>query len=213
LTAPAQRVVITIRDGKGNVVRRFASDDPEPPAVQFDKPSYWERPFQRPDASIGMHRFAWDLHEPSPQSVMVDLPISANPGDTPRTPQGALVVPGRYTVELTVDGRSQSRPLVLQMDPRIHISSADLQRQYQMAHETAVLMSSTYDALQSAKRANQTKRATQFGQLNTRLTGLMDLIDGADAPVPDGTRRAFCSLRMQSMSARGALPVRNSICP
>ncbi|MBV8639631.1 MAG: glycoside hydrolase [Candidatus Eremiobacteraeota bacterium] len=213
LNAPAQRVVITIRDGKGNVVRRYSSDDPEPPVMQFDKPSYWERPFQRPDASIGEHRFAWDLRETSPQSVTVDLPMTANEGETPRAPQGALVVPGRYTVELTVDGRSQSRPLILVMDPRIHTSAADLQRQYEMAHETAALMDSTYAALQNAKRANETKRATQFGTLNTRLTGLLDLIDGADAPVPEGTRRAFCTLHQQSISAGASSTGRNSLCP
>jgi photosystem II stability/assembly factor-like uncharacterized protein len=213
LSSPAQRVTITIRDSRGTVVRRYASDDPEPAPVQFDKPSYWERPFERPDASIGMHRFAWNYREASPPSVMVDMPISANYEDTPRVPQGALVVPGRYVVELNVDGKTQSRSFDLRMDPRIEMSKADLQTQYDMAHQTAELLSSTYSAMNDAKHANQAKRVTQFGQLNTRLTFLMDLIDGADAPVTNGTRKSFCALRSESASARGASVARNSLCP
>ncbi|HET9030934.1 MAG TPA: hypothetical protein VFN49_12245, partial [Candidatus Aquilonibacter sp.] len=213
LATPAQRVVITIRDAHGNLVRRYASDDPQPPAITFDKPDFWERPFQRPDASAGMHRFAWDYREASPASVSVDMPISANVENTPRTPQGALVVPGRYTVELTVDGKTQRQPLTLVMDPRVHMSATQLETQYTMAHQTAELLDSTYAAMAAAKKQNNSKRAAIFARLNGRLTGLMDLIDGADAPVPDATRKAFCTLRFQSISARGALPSRNSICP
>ena len=90
----------------------------------LDKPAYWERPFARPSTGAGMHRFVWDLREAPPRSLQQDLPISAVPHDTPRVPEGVLVVPGRYTVRLDVDGRTVERPLVVAMDPRVAISRA-----------------------------------------------------------------------------------------
>ncbi len=213
LPSAASRVELTIRDARGNVVRRYSSSDKAPAPIQFDKPSYWEKPFVALSNARGMHRFAWDLREASPPSVNVDLTMEANPHGTPRVPQGPLVVPGRYTVQLSVDGRSQSQPLSVVMDPRIHMSAADLQAQYDMAHQTTLLMASTYAALQKAKVAKNTKRAALFGRLNGRLTEVLDLIDGADRPVTDATRRAFCTLRTQALGAQGAMASRTPLCP
>ena len=127
LASPARRVVISIYDGSGRLVRSYSSDDAAPaPIAHLDKPTYWERPFARPSTVAGMHRFVWDLRDPSPHSFSEDLPISAVPHDTPRVPQGALVVPGRYTVRLDVDGTTLERPLEVAMDPRVSISQSAL---------------------------------------------------------------------------------------
>ncbi len=121
----------------GIVVRRYASDDrPPPPIEHLDKPAYWERPFTRPSTGAGMHRFVWDLREAPPRSLQPDLPISAVPHDTPRVPEGVLVVPGRYTVRLDVEGRTVERPLVVAMDPRVAISRAALEQQYRLARRS-----------------------------------------------------------------------------
>ncbi len=156
-----------------------------------------------------MHRFVWDLRGPMPESVAVDLPISANDDDTPRVPQGALAVPGRYTVKLTVDGVTRSQPLELVMDPRIHIAQSVLENQYAMAHDVSMLLDRTYDARERALKRHDTKAAELFTRLNGELTALTDLVDGADAPVPGGTVAAYCSLRAQTRTALGE---RNSPC-
>ena len=111
LASPARRVVISIFDDAERPVRRYASDDARSaPIPHLDKPAYWERPFVRPSTGAGMHRFVWDLREPPPRSLQQDLPISAVLHDTPRVPEGPLVVPGRYSVRLEVDGRSSGAP-------------------------------------------------------------------------------------------------------
>ncbi len=213
LTSPADTVALTIRDASGNVVRRFTSHDSAPARLTLDKPDYWERPFVKLPGDTGtLHRFVWDLHEASPESVNIDLPISANEHDTPRTPQGALVAPGHYTVELSVDGRTQKRPLEIQMDPNSVMSAQALGTQYAMAHETARLMDATFAAMNTAKSKKQASAADTFGGLNGRLSFLIDLIDGADAPVPQGTTQAFCSLRAQAHSA-GITTPRTTLCP
>ena len=209
LPTDARHVAIAIYDARGSLVRRYSSDDPAPKPVEFDKPSYWEQPFVRPAIDAGMHRFVWDLREPMPASVAVDLPISANDDDTPRVPQGALVVPGRYTVRLTVDGTTRSAPLTLVMDPRIRIAQSALDRQYRMTHDVAMMLDRTYAARSQAAAAHDAKAAAQFARLNGELTAIIDVIDGADAPVPEGTAKAYCTLREE---VQAALHERNSGC-
>ncbi len=169
LGAPARHVVISILDGSGAVVRRYASDDrPPPPIEHLDKPAYWERPFTRPATGAGMQRFVWNLREAAPRSLQPDLPISAVPHDTPRVPEGVLVVPGRYTVRLDADGRTVERPLVVAMDPRVAVSRAALEQQYRLAREIAEIVNRSYD-----------KKAAS---LNADAQSLLDTVEGADAP-------------------------------
>ncbi len=146
LPSSAQRVEVSIVDESGSEVRRYSSDDAAPKPIPLDKPAYWERPFRRPGTTAGMHRFVWDLREAAPRSFEQDLPISANPHDTPRIPEGPLVLPGRYTVRLTVDGKTLAQPLDLVMDPRVTISKASLAAQFALAQRLVLLMDRSYAA-------------------------------------------------------------------
>jgi len=38
------------------------------------------------------------------------------------------------------------------------------------------------------------------------------MIDGADAPVPQGTADAYCTVRSQALAALGTAPTRNPLC-
>jgi photosystem II stability/assembly factor-like uncharacterized protein len=212
LPASAAHVAITLYDAHGVAVRRYSSDDPAPRPIEFDKPTYWERPFVRPSTDAGMHRFVWDLREAMPESVAVDLPISANFEDTPRVPQGASIVPGRYVVKLDVDGVVRSQPLRIFMDPRVSVSQAALERQYAMAHDVATLLDRTYDARARALARKDAKDAAALSRINGSLSFLIDLIDGADAPVPQGTTQAYCTVRSQALSALGSATTRNPQC-
>ncbi|HET6275122.1 MAG TPA: hypothetical protein VFE16_04190 [Candidatus Cybelea sp.] len=183
LATPANHVAIAIYDDAGRQVRRYSSDDSAPaPIPSLDKPASWERPFVRPSTSLGMHRFVWDLREPAPRALQQDLPISAVPHDTPRVPEGPLVLPGRYSVHLDVDGRTFVQSLDVAMDPRVTISPAALQQQYNVANSLAALMDRSYSRATSAKAAGNAKSAAAFGRLNAEAAALLDIVDGADAP-------------------------------
>jgi hypothetical protein len=158
-----------------------------------------------------MHRFVWDLREASPRSVNVDLPISANEDDTPRTPQGALVVPGRYAVELNIDGHRQSHTLTVAMDPRSHMTAAQLAQQYAYAHATAMLMDASYAGLMAAKQSKNDKSAAMNGMMNGGWSFLIEIIEGADGPVTQGAKTAFCTMRSQAAAA--GISSSSSLCP
>jgi photosystem II stability/assembly factor-like uncharacterized protein len=203
LSGNARRVAVTIYDDRRQVVRRYASDDAAPrPIPGLDKPSYWERPFRRPATGAGMHRFVWDLREPPPLSDSQDLPISAVPHDTPRVPQGALVVPGRYVVAIDADGVSTQRSLTVAMDPRVSISEAALDHQYALAHRLTVLMDQSYRDAKAANAAGHTKAAEAFTSLNADAASLLDTIDGADAPPTSQAADAVVSLEGQLRKAQ-----------
>ncbi len=183
LRADSRRVTLTIYDGRNEVVRRYASDDvPPPPIADLDKPAAWERPFQPLATSAGMHRFVWDLREPTPRSATTDLPIAAVERDTPRIPQGVLVVPGRYVVALEVDGVIVKQPLTVAMDPRVSISSDALSRQYALSRALTTLMDRSDRDARAAATAGHTSAAAAFDGLNAEAASLLDTVDGVDAP-------------------------------
>jgi photosystem II stability/assembly factor-like uncharacterized protein len=193
LAAPARHVTLTILDGAGNAVRRYSSDDvPPAPIAHLDKPRYWERPFVRPATGAGMHRFVWDLRETPPRALQPDLPISAVPHDTPRVPEGPLVVPGRYTIVLEVDGRILQRRLEVAMDPRVSIAPSALREQYSLARELAAMMDRSYTVAAAAKARGDAGKARAFASLNDEAGTLLDTIDGADA---QPTRQAVAAVR------------------
>jgi photosystem II stability/assembly factor-like uncharacterized protein len=144
-------VVIEIFDRAGKLVRRFSSaDPPEPvpvPEKEMNVPTYWVRPPQPVRSTAGMQRFVWDLHYPPPPADRYDYPISAIYRDTPPVPQGPLVMPGAYTVKLTVNGQSYTQPLNVRIDPRVKTPALGLQQQFTLSMRAYEGMRQSREAL------------------------------------------------------------------
>lgn len=131
---PAGPITLEILDADRTVVRRYSSaDTPEPMLDGQQVPPLWVRPPEILRTGPGLHRFTWDLHYSRPAGVRQSYPISAIPGNTPAEPRGPIAVPGRYTVRLTVDGRSTEQPLVVKMDPRVTTPEEGLRRQFDLS--------------------------------------------------------------------------------
>ncbi|HEV2691018.1 MAG TPA: glycoside hydrolase [Bryobacteraceae bacterium] len=167
LPASSSTVTIEILDGQGHLVRRFSNTDkPDVPEQELQKqliPLYWVREPRQLSTGAGMHRWVWDLHDPAPDSTRHDYPIAAIPHDTPRSPLGPTVLPGTYSVRLTVDGKTSSAPLTIKMDPRVKTSAVGLQKKFQAETRLASVMTETADALRQAGsiRAQLEKLSTQ----------------------------------------------------
>jgi len=102
-------------------------------------------------AAPGMHRFVWDLTYPAPDVLSPDYPISAIYHDTPRYPLGATVLPGQYSVILTVNGKKYTQPLTVRMDPRVKTLPEDLARQFELDRKIAGALHQDYEALQQVR--------------------------------------------------------------
>ena len=151
LPAAATSATLEILDAQGHLVRRFSSaDKADINEEELQKqliPLYWVRPPRQLSTAAGMHRFVWGLHATAPAATRHDYPIAAIPHDTPRYPLGPTVLPGSYTVKLTVDGKTLSDPLTIKMDPRIKVTAAALEKKFHAETRLASLMDQSALAL------------------------------------------------------------------
>jgi hypothetical protein len=196
LPSSASTVTVEILDGQGHVARRFSNTDkPDVTEEELQKqliPLYWVREPHKIFTEVGMHRWVWDLHYPAPESTRHDYPIAAIPHDTPRFPLGPTVLPGTYSVRLTVDGKTSTAPLTIKMDPRVKTSAAGLQKKFQAETRLASIMTDTAQALrqggsirsQLEKLNAQANASTKEGieTFQKKLTALLGAAGGFFAP-------------------------------
>ena len=186
--APAAPVTLEILDAKGGVVRSFRSDDRVAPVnektlvITMD----WVRPAAVLSAAPGMHRFVWDLH--------YEAPAPARGFGGFRRGGGPWVLPGEYTVRLTVDGKSYTKPLTVKLDPRVKVAPAELEAQLAAAQAAAAKIKElTPEAAKAAAMDKQLKdlaakvkdnaalssALAQFGRRLTAVLGPSPLNYGA----------------------------------
>ena len=174
-TEPQGPVTLEILDSKGHVVRGYSSaEHPKaPPASSLPFPAFWVKAPEALQKTPGMHRFTWDLQY-----------ASAAPSGRPsffRFGGGPWAVPGQYQVRLTVDGKSYTRPLNLQMDPRAQVSLADLQKQFDLAMRIETQIREAGQAIEEAQGVGK--------QLQDRAKRL------AGAPANGGAKAALAAVR------------------
>jgi photosystem II stability/assembly factor-like uncharacterized protein len=176
-STPKEPITLEILDSAGKLVRRYSSaDKPEPIEKDLNVPLYWVRPPRILSAQPGMHRFIWDLRYPPPDALNHEYPISAIYRDTPREPLGVIVLPGQYSVTLTVAGHPYTQPLSVKMDPRVMTPRAELKQQFDLAMKIAALMHQDYTAIQELRAVR-----SQLKSLRERAPGtLATAIDALD---------------------------------
>ncbi len=181
--APDGPVRLEIVDAAGSVVRAFSSADAtgDSRARRADEPtdfpSYWLRIPAPLPANPGMNRFVWDLRHPKPKALRFGYAMTAVPGeDTPGAPEGALVLPGTYQVRLTVNGRTETQPLVVRQDPRVTPAPGALARQHTFLMQLAKAMADSAEAA----GGSAPDRARALTRLNAVFAELATAAQGAD---------------------------------
>jgi photosystem II stability/assembly factor-like uncharacterized protein len=181
----AAPVTLEIVDTAGNLVRKYASDDPLPaPDPQLDIPAYWLRPPQKLSSTAGFHRFLWDIHLPPVPGAKPEYPIAAVYRNTPPAPTSPWLVPGRYSVVLTVDRQKYTRDLILLMDPRAKVPIAGLQKQFDVSKQVYDQLLLLQPALNDAtalrdqlkarrEKAQGTPEAAKIDALSQKLNALL----------------------------------------
>jgi photosystem II stability/assembly factor-like uncharacterized protein len=220
--ASAGAVTLEISDSGGKLVRRYSSDDPAPqPDPALAIPSYWVRPPQTLSNQPGMHRFLWDMHYAPLPEGRPEYPMQAIYHDTPIAPSSPWVMPGNYTLKLTVNGHSYTESLAIKMDPRVHTSPADLLQQFTISKQLYDDMSTGSKALeqmraaqeklrQSRDRAGKGAAADSISAFEQKLTSLEGAGGGrggggrGGAPGPDTINSVNGSLGLLMRLIQGA---------
>ena len=112
-----------------------------------------------PTKSMGFNRVAWNLRYQGPARQRAQ-----QAGGRRFSPSGPFVVPGEYTAKLTVNGKSMTTPVQVEMDPRIQVSQQDL-----IAQRDALLKLSRLSG-----RVSRTSSKIQ--SLQTQITALKDYL-------------------------------------
>jgi len=190
-------ISLEILDVAGNVVRVYKSNDEPYEVPPVNIPLYWIRPQQILSAAKGAHRFIWDMHT-QPLNLPPDYAIAAIYGQTAPNPTSPWVMPGVYTVKLTVDGKSYTQPLTIKMDPRVKTSAIELQKQYDLSdkcYREYRLMAIEVDKLHLLQKQIETVLPKATGDLSVELKSIATQASNLQNAGPGSKQDSFASLK------------------
>jgi hypothetical protein len=115
----------------GALITYYLKDKPDDKTtfkVQiFDRANKLVRELDKPAKEKGLNRIAWDLRHTGAE---VRRPPTQEETAFGGGPRGPLVLPGSYTVKVTVGNQVLEQPVEVKLDPTVNVSSADLQAQF-----------------------------------------------------------------------------------
>jgi hypothetical protein len=91
-------------------------------------------------AQAGMNRFIWDMRYPDATGFPNLIMWAAST-------RGPMIVPGRYTVRLSLDGKSQTQTFDVVKDPRLATTKEDFDKQLTLALQIRDKLSQTNQAV------------------------------------------------------------------
>ncbi len=140
---PEKEVTLEVLDSKGAVVRAFKGKSESQSEGDGDDDDF-RGPADSPlPVKAGHNRFEWNLRRSTiekPRGVVVW-------GGA----RGAKVVPGTYQVKLTVGDWTQTRDLVVKLDPRLKTSEEDLAKQAELGSQVRDLLERVFAGVKSIR--------------------------------------------------------------
>ena len=162
---------IEILDASGKVIRKYSSAEfpslEEPPDPDDKKPEKELKP------EAGLNRFVWDLRYEEARRVPGYYLWEYGGGA-----RGPVAVPGHYQARLTVGGQSQTTGFDLKLDPRVQVSQADLEQQFNLLIQTRDELNRVYDTVNQIQDVR-----SQLAGLKRRLpenAGAKTIVGAAD---------------------------------
>jgi hypothetical protein len=145
-----------------------------------------------------MHRVVWPLRYGAPPALAKGNAFA----------DGVWAAPGRYTVELAVDGQRMARPLVVEPDPRVPLAPEAYRRQFDLARRVESARAGTASAMAEAEALHKAlaaragapaKKAAEsvsraIAELDAGILAVAELEEGSPRAVPPRPR-SLSSLR------------------
>ena len=181
---PKGETTIEILDGQGQTIRKYSSQKTKTPDEPLDPDD--KKPEKQIKLEAGLNRFVWDLRYENANRVPGYYLWEYNSGA-----RGPLVLPGNYQVRLTVDGQSKTAPLEVKLDPRLHVSQAELEQQFNLLMQIREQLNRVYAAV------------NQIEDVRTQAEGLKRRLPPDDSARPFAT--SADNLAAKLISARESL--------
>ena len=203
-------ITLSIFDSDNNLIRSFSSEDTEKKLNAyryFDK--RWVGEHKNLYGSSGMHRFIWDLRYPRPKSLRYSYSIAAvwDQG-APVLPEGPLVLPGKYKVVLSVNGKDYSKYITIKLDPRISVTMKDLKEQLRLSNKIRAVMEAIVsnvneidnylnDKKGGKKIIDIKKLKSDMTRVSNVFASLMSKVQSADNRPSQGQKDLFADYKEQ----------------
>ncbi len=190
---PHGPIQLQVFDSHDSLVRTMSSTLPPPVAGQA-YPRYWLASLQSLALStdVGENRFNWDLLYDDPPAFQHDLENQMNmvAGTTTAGPHGPQVIPGVYTLKLTVDGQVYARQVTVMNDPRVGegpklmaalraqnqltlLAYHGMEQSYEGNHEVDTVKSQLASLMQSNLPGDVASQAKTLDASLTKIGGVM----------------------------------------
>jgi len=161
-------VRLKVLDEEGRLVRSYSSDDQVPPPSPRERTlaPEWRTPPAPLAATPGFHRYRWSLRYLPPPPLAKGNAFA----------DGVWAPPGRYTVELEANGRTLSRPLTLEPDPRVGLPFEAYRREFELARQVEEARAAAARAMNEAKEVRRALAKKRVG-LEPALQREIDEVD------------------------------------
>ena len=181
---PKGDVEVEIRDEKGGLVRKLSSRKIEPEIPPDDPDAAEDEAAKKAlPRKAGLQRAVWDLRYEGATKIKAAKVDSGDPGE------GPMVLPGTYSVRLTVDGQSLTTPLEVRLDPRVSVSRADLEEELAFSltlREDLTRLAGIVHGLRSVREQAKARSASLHGpaalpvaEAASALAGKCDALEGS----------------------------------
>jgi photosystem II stability/assembly factor-like uncharacterized protein len=140
-----------------------------------------EEPGEKPlEVKPGLNRFVWDLRIAKAQLLPHAVIWGSSAG--PRVP------PGTYSVRLTVGEKTLTEPVVVQPDPNVPVSAADLAKQFEYLRDVRDRLTETHQTVarirdvktQIKEAVERAKKAGQEDAVKARAAALTAKLDAIE---------------------------------
>jgi hypothetical protein len=92
-----------------------------------------------------------------------------------------MILPGSYSIRLTVDGKTLTQPLVVEKDPRSKNTGADLQAQFTFYRDAVHLSEANLERYKKEKKENK-DQPSNFVKAMELLTSMIRDLEDSDGP-------------------------------
>ena len=168
--------------GRGRGRGQQPAQQPEGADASTDQPAPGGRGRGGPPTTsmaAGLNRTTWNLEYPGPTAFPGMVLWGA-------TTSGPAAPPGNYQVRLTVDGRSQTQPLVIKRHPLRSVTDADLQEQFDLGIRIRDKVTEANNAVilirnvkQQVKERLEKSKDAQLADAAGRLTANLSSVEEA----------------------------------
>ena len=178
---PTTDVVLEFLDAQGKTIRTFTAKAPAPQPSPVPGSASVQTPPEQPQAAsgeessffaggggggaprvtteVGLNRFIWNMRHTDAARFPGMILWAGNT-------TGPRIVPGRYQVRLTADGKTYTETFEVRKDPRLSTTEADFAKQLDLQLKIRDKLTETHNAIISIREARK-----QIDELVKRVQG------------------------------------------